>query len=430
VPSPSRIRVTEPYPKGGTMAKKKSMTVEEALQVILASEGDNPLRMMLEYMVQASLEAEMTEHLAAKPYERSETRTGYRNGQKPRIFTTAVGDLYLMVPQDRDGTFSPTLFARYQRSDKALVLALMEMYVQGVSTRKVAAVTEKLCGRSFSSQLVSKLAGDLDEKLALWRGRPIEGDHPYIIVDARYEKVREAGRVTSMGVLIAMGVNSEGKRTILSVEVADTENAGTWSELFRRLKGRGLSGVRLVTSDDHKGIKAAVVRFFQGASWQRCQCHFIKNMIDMVGKADKAALHADLRSVFDAADLAAVSWRMEELMGRWTCKREDVADKIEEGIEDCLACLHFPGSHAKRIRTTNTLERFNQELKRRTRVARIFPNRDSVLRLVSALAMEQSEEWETGRRYLDVSLLAEEEGGVEQEGSGDVVCLEPSAALA
>jgi putative transposase len=404
------------------MAKKKSMTVEEALQVILASEGDNPLRMMLEYMVQASLEAEMTDHLGAKPYERSGERTGYRNGQKPRIFTTAVGDLYLMVPQDRDGTFSPTLFARYQRSDKALVLALMEMYVQGVSTRKVAAVTEKLCGRSFSAQLVSKLAAELDEKLSLWRERPIEGDHPYLIVDARYDKVREAGRVTSMGVLIAMGVNAEGKRTILSVEVADTENAGTWSDLFRRLRERGLTGVKLVTSDDHKGIKAAVARFFQGASWQRCQCHFIKNMMDMVGKADKAAIHADLRSVFDAADLDAVGWRMEELMGKWTAKRETVADKIEEGIVDCLSCFYFPSAHAKRIRTTNCLERFNQELKRRTRVARIFPNRESLLRLSCALAMEQSEEWETGRQYLDVGLLEEWEDDRQQgEGEEDVL---------
>lgn len=410
------------------MAKKKSTTVEEALQVILASEGDNPLRMMLEYMVQASLEAEMTAHLGAGPYERSGERRGYRNGYKPRIFTTAVGDLHLLVPQDRDGTFSPTLFARYQRSDKALVLALMEMYLQGVSTRNVASITEKLCGRSFSPQLVSKLTAELDEKLRLWRERPIEGDHPYLMVDARYDKVRSGGRVTSMGVLICMAVNAEGKRTILSVEVADTENAGTWSGLFRRLRDRGLSGVRLVTSDNHKGIKAAVDRFFQGASWQRCQCHFVKNMLDMVGKADKAALHADLRSVFDAQDLAAAGMRVEELLGRWTGRRPDLADALEEGIVDCLAVFHFPPAHRVRLRTTNALERFNQELKRRTRVVRIFPNRDSLLRLSSALASEQSEEWETGRRYLDMGLLADCEDGGEQEGADDLVRLEPEAA--
>jgi putative transposase len=404
------------------MTKKKVMTMEEALQVMLASGDDNPLRMMLEYMVQAALETELTAHLGAGSYERTEQRKGYRNGHKPRIFTTAVGDLCLMVPQDRDGTFSPSLFERYQRSDKALVLALMEMYLQGVSTRKVGELTEKLCGRSFSSQQVSKLAAGLDEKLALWRERPIEGDHPYLLVDARYDKVREAGRVTSMGVLICMGVNAEGKRTILSVEVADTENAGTWSGLFRRLKDRGLTGVRLVTSDDHKGIKAAVSRFFQGASWQRCQCHFVKNMLDMVGKSDKAKLHADLRAVFDADDLEAVCSRMEELMGRWLFKREDVAERIEEGIIDCLAVFHFPSGHRVRLRTTNACERFNQELKRRTRVARIFPNRASLLRLVSALAMEQAEEWETGRRYLDMGQLEEwDKERAKDEGKMDLL---------
>lgn len=389
------------------MTKRKGMTMEEALQVMLASDDDNPLRMMLEYMVQAALEAEMDKHLGAGPYERTEQRRGYRNGHKPRILITAVGDLRLLVPQDRDGTFSTSLYDRYQRSDKALVLALMEMYLQGVSTRKVADITEKLCGRSFSSQLVSKLTAELDEKLRLWRERPIEGDHPYLVVDARYDKVREGGRVISMGVLVCMGVDAQGKRTILAVEVANTENEGTWSELFRRLRDRGLSGVKLVTSDNHKGIKAAVDRFFQGASWQRCQCHFVKNMLDMVGKADKAKLHADLRSVFDSDDLAAVCQRMEELMGRWLFKRPDVADAIDEGIVDCLAVFHMPPAHRVRLRTTNALERFNQELKRRTRVARIFPNRASLLRLVSALAMEQSEEWETGRRYLDMDVLEE-----------------------
>ena len=389
------------------MTKKKVMTMDEALQVMLASGDDNPLRMMLEYMVQAALEAEMADHLGAKPYERTEQRKGYRNGQKTRIFTTAVGDLVLMVPQDRDGTFSTSLFARYQRSDKALVLALMEMYLQGVSTRKVGEITEKLCGRSFSSQQVSKLTSELDEKLRLWRERPICGDYPYLLVDARYDKVREGGHVTSMGVLVCMGVDSEGKRTILSVEVANTENEGTWSDLFRRLRDRGLEGVRLVVSDNHKGIKAAVDRFFQGAFWQRCQCHFIKNMMDMVAKGDKAVLHADLRAVFDAPNLEAVCSRMEELMGRWLFKREDVATAIDEGIIDCLAVFRLPSGHRVRLRTTNALERFNQELKRRTRVARIFPNRASLLRLVSALAMEQAEEWETGRRYLDMDQLEE-----------------------
>ena len=387
------------------MAKKKSMTMEEALQVILASEGDNPFRAMLEFIAQSALEFEMTEHLGAGPYERTEERAGYRNGYKPRILITAVGDLHLLVPQDRDGTFRTSLFERYQRSDKALVLALMEMYVQGVSTRKVAAVTEALCGRSFSSQLVSKLAKCLDEKVAEWRSRPLEGTYPYLIVDARYEKVRRGGRVVSQGILIAMGINQEGMREILAVEVADTECETTWSDLFRDLKKRGLAGVQLVTSDDHAGIKAAARRHFQGASWQRCQFHFIRNILPLAAKGQKQDLHGDLRAIFDSGDIETLSWRLQEITRKWEAKRPAVAEKIDEEITDALACFCFPRAHRKRIRTTNALERLNQEIKRRTRVVRIFPNPASALRLIATLAMEQNEDWD--RRYLDMSLLEE-----------------------
>ena len=267
------------------MAKKKSMTMEEAIQAILAAGEDNPLRMMLEFMVKNVLEWEMTEHLGAEVYERTDERAGYRNGYKPRILTTAVGDLYLLMPQDRDGTFSTSLFERYQRSDKALVLSLMEMYLQGVSTRKVAAVTEKLCGHSFSSQLVSKLAKQLDEKMEAWRERSLEGEYPYLIIDARYEKVRVCHKVISQGILIVVGISAEGKREILAVEIADTESEATWSDLFRRLKSRGIKGVLMVTSDDHEGIKKATSRYFQGASWHRCQCHFISNLLSYAPRA-------------------------------------------------------------------------------------------------------------------------------------------------
>ena len=224
------------------MAKNKTMPLEEALQVILASDGDNPLRQMLEWMVQQALEHEMSAHLGAEPYERNDKRLGWRNGHRPRVFTTRVGDLELLVPKDRDGTFSTSLFERYQRSEKALVLSMMEMYIQGVSTRKVASITEELCGRSFSSQLVSKLSGELDEKVAEWNSRPLEVDYPYLVVDAEYEKVRRGGRVISQGVLIVMGINTEGMREILAVRIADTESETTWSDLFRDLKRRASQG--------------------------------------------------------------------------------------------------------------------------------------------------------------------------------------------
>ena len=387
------------------MAKKQSMTFEEALQVILENGGDGLLREILEAALQGTLEVEMANHLQARPYERTDERRGYRNGHKPRILTTAVGDLTLLVPQDREGTFSTSLFERYQRSDKALVLAIMEMYLKGVSTRKVADITEKLCGKSFSSQQVSKLARELDAGIADWRGRPLEGDYPYLIVDARYEKVRQGGRVVSKGILIVLGINERGMREILSVEVADTENSTTWSDLFKRLKKRGLSGVLLVTSDDHEGIKAAVGRHLQGAAWQRCQFHFLRNVLPLATRAQRKIVHSDLRTIFDSPDVETAWRRINEVLSNWHDLNPAVAERIEEGIEETTAVLSFPGPHRKRIRTTNALERLNQEIRRRTRVARIFPNEASALRLIASLAIEQSEEWETGRQYLDASLL-------------------------
>jgi putative transposase len=233
---------------------------------------------VVQMVLQEILEAEMTEHVGAAPYERSAGRKGHRNGHKPRALRTRVGTLNLLVPQDREGTFSTRLFARYQRNEKALCLALMEMYVEGVSTRKVKEVTEALCGTSFSKSLISSLAGSLDSELEAWRMRRLEAaSYPYLFVDARYEKVRIDGRVVSQGVLIVSGVRDDGMREILGVEVADTESEATYQEMFRSLKGRGLSGVELVVSDDHGGLKAAIDRHFQGASYQRCQVHYARN---------------------------------------------------------------------------------------------------------------------------------------------------------
>jgi len=386
------------------MAKKKPMSFEEAVQVILAADGDNPFRMMLEWMVQQVLEHEMSEHIGAKPYERTDERLGYRNGYRERVFTTRLGDLELLVPLDRGGTFSTTLFERCQRSEKALYLSLMEMYVQGVSTRKVKDITEKLCGREFSSQMVSKLTKGLDEKVGDWRSREL-GAYPYLIVDATYQKVRRGGRVVSQGVLIVLGIDTKGMREILEVRVADTENETTWSDLFRDLKRRGLSDVQLVTSDDHEGIKAAAKRFFQGASWQRCQCHFTKNVVALATKGQKEELKADLRAIFNSDDIEALAYHLEETIHKWSELKPEVAEKLDDEIPDCLAVFCFPKAHRTRMRTTNTLERFNEEIRRRTRVLRIFPDERSCLRLIATLSMEQSEDWD--RRYLDMSLLEE-----------------------
>ncbi len=372
---------------------------------------DDPefLRGIVERALQTVLEEEMTAHLGAARYERGEGRTGHRNGYKPRTLTTRVGTLELRVPQDRDGTFSTELFARYQRSEQALVTALMEMYVQGVSTRNVAAITEELCGTTFSKSQVSALVGRLDPELKAWRERSLTAAaYPYLVVDARYEHARVDGRVVSLGVLVVAGVRDDGRREILAVEEADTESEATYHDLFRRLKERGLRGVELVTSDDHRGLKAAIERQFQGASWQRCQVHFARNLLGMVGARHRARLGEELRGIFGAATLAQARAAARACASTWKASHPLVAAKLDEESEDCLACYAFPVAHRVRIRSTNGLERLNQELKRRTRVVRIFPNREALKRLVTALALEQSEEWVSGRRYLDMDPFWEE----------------------
>jgi len=371
---------------------------------------DDPefLRGLVERAVQAVLEAEMEAHLGAGRYERSAHRTGYRNGSKPRQLRTRVGTLELRVPQDREGTFSTELFARYQRSEQALVATLLEMYVQGVSTRKVAAITEQLCGTSFSKSQVSMLAGRLDAELAAWRERSLTAArYPYLVVDARYEHVRIDGRVVSQGVLIVAGVRDDGRREILAVAVADTESEATYEALFRRLKTRGVGDVELVTSDDHAGVRAAIARHFQGAAWQRCQVHFARNLLGRVGAKHRARLGADLRGIFAAGSAAQARAAARACADEWRGSHPHVATVLEEDLEDCLACYLAPAPHRVRLRTTNGVERLNQELKRRTRVVRIFPNRAALLRLVTALAMEQSDDWVSGRRYLDMELLPE-----------------------
>ena len=384
------------------MAEENGSGLAGVAQALLL---DDPgfLRGIVERALQAILEAEMTAHLGAARYERGDGRTGYRNGYKARTLTTRVGALTLRVPQDRDGTFSTELFARYQRSEQALVATLMEMYLQGVSTRNVAAITEELCGTAFSKSHVSAVVGRLDPELKAWRERPLSAaSYPYLVVDARYEHARVDGRVVTLGVLIVAGVRDDGRREVLAVEEADTESAATYHEVFTRLKARGLRGVELVTSDSHRGLKAAIERHFQGASWQRCQVHFARNLLGLVGAKHRARLGEDLRGIFGATAETQARAAARACVSAWKTSHPQVAAKVEEEIEDCLACYAFPPAHRPRIRTTNGVERLNQELKRRTRVVRIFPGRAALLRLVTALAMEQSEEWVSGRRYLDM----------------------------
>jgi putative transposase len=402
--------LSQPIGNRVTMTDEDHRRVDAQLTQEVLLDDPSFLRTIVERVVQDLLEAEMTEHIGAAPYERAEGRTGHRNGHKPRMLRTRVGTLNLLVPQDREGTFSTRLFWRYQRNEKALVLALMEMYVEGLSTRKVKDITEALCGTSFSKSLVSSLAGRLDAELKAWRSRPLTAKaYPYVFVDARYEKVRVGHRVVGQGVLVISAVRDDGLREILGVEVSDTESEATYQELFRSLKTRGLKGVELVVSDDHEGLKAAIARYFQGVAHQRSQVHYARNLLGMVSFAKRKELGTDLRAIFAAPDRERALAIASSVAEKWHKKgHEKVAEHIEEHIEECLTCLVLPESHRRRIRTTNGLERLNQEIKRRTRVARIFPNRESCLRLVTALAVEHSEEWITGRRYLDMRELEEQ----------------------
>lgn len=384
------------------MAQSDPTRLPRVAQAALIDEPEF-LRKLVQQALQTILEAEMEAHLGASRYERTPERRGYRNGYKPRTLQTRVGTLELLVPQDRDGSFSTDLFGRYQRSEQALVLTLMEMYLQGVSMRKVAVITEQLCGTRFSKSQVSTLTMQLDVRLQAWRERPLPADaYPYLTVDARYEKVRQGGQVVSEGVLLVSAVRDDGYRELVAVDVAATESEATYQELFRNLKARGLSGIKLVTSDDHQGLRGAIDRHFQGASWQRCQVHFSRNLQGLVSRRQRAQVAEDLRTIFACPTLALARETIQTIADRWRPTQPQLAERLEEEIEDCLACLSFPASHQRRIRTTHGLERVSQELKRRTRIVRIFPNRDACLRLVTALAAEISEDWESGRRYLNM----------------------------
>ena len=368
--------------------------------------GDKPenLKRMLETLCQNILEAEIAEHLQASPYERTQDRQGHRNGYKQRSLKTRVGKINLAVPQARDGSFSTQLFDRYQRSEKALCLALMETVIQGVSTRKIDRITYALCGTDFSAGTVSNLCKTMDGELEKFRNRDLSGvSYPYLMVDARYEKMRQNGVVTTQAVLIIAGVNEQGFREVLLVDSANLESESTWTLVFRRLKERGLKGVVCVVSDDHKGIKAATEKEFTGALWQRCQVHFLRNLMGLVSRKERANVVKALHYIWEAEDLKTAQERIRRVVTLYQKKHPRVADLIEEGTEETLTVLALPQEHRKRLATNNLLERLSQSIKQRTRSVRIFPNRNSLLRLISAVLQEIHEDWISGHRYLNMS---------------------------
>ena len=376
----------------------------ELLQGVFARE-EGP-RLLLAALARAAMEAEVGAHVGAAPHERSGSRRGHRNGTKPRTLKTRVGELGLDVPQVRGcEPYHPSLFNRWQRSERALLVACAEMYYQGVSTRNVREVLDAMCEGEVSAMTVSRVAAELDEKLAAFRSRRL--DHagwPYLMLDARYEKVRVEGRVVSQAVLVVVGFTCEGRREVLDWRVADAESEQSWGECFRSLKDRGLSGVDLVVSDAHRGIRSAVARHFQGAAWQRCRVHFKRELGNQVPWKLRNELMRDLAAVFAPWERAECLRRGEEAAEKWERLRcPKAAAALREGLEDCLAVLGLPDHHRRRLASTNLLENIMKRLKKRTRVVGIFPGRASCDRLVGAQLLELHEGWEaSGKAYFNM----------------------------
>ena len=379
----------------------------KAVRAALEADEDY-VKSALQAWFQAALEAEMSEAIGAGKGERTASRLSYRSGYYARSLVTRVGTLELRVPQDRLGKFSTALFERYQRSEKALVAALAEMYVQGVSTRKVKAVTEELCGHEFSASSISAINKSLDDSLEAFAERRLDKEaFAYLIVDARYEKVREAGVISSQAVLIAVGIDWEGRRQILSVELANRESKSSWRDFLVALKKRGLHGVELVVSDDHAGLKAAIREVLPEAAWQRCYVHFLRNALDYVPrKVDDDCLQ-ELRWFYERRDLGEVRRDLAGWLAKWQGKYAKLCSWVEDNIEETLTFHRLPLAHRRHMRSTNMLERLNQEIKRRTHVVRIFPNTESCLRLVRALTVEAHENWLEAIRYLNMDHLKE-----------------------
>jgi putative transposase len=372
----------------------------DSLVQMLAAEGFDGIARAIEILMNEAMILQRSETLAAAPYQRTAQRRGHANGFKPKRVNSRLGQLDLQVPQTRDVEFYPSVLERGERSERALKLAVAEMYVQGVSTRKVTEITRELCGLDVTSSQVSRAVATLDEELEAWRSRAL-GRTPYLILDARYEKVRHGGSVRDCAVLVAIGITPEGKRSVLGASVSLSEAEVHWREFLHSLFERGLHGVELISSDAHEGLAAARKACFNGVPWQRCQFHLQQNAMQYVPKvAMRSEVAADMRAVFDAPDRNEAERQLDLAVKKYRQSAPKLADWIEQNVPQGLTVFQLPASHRKKLRTTNMLERLNKEIKRRTRVATLFPNEASLLRLVSALLVETSEEWETGKTYL------------------------------
>lgn len=377
-------------------------------QLFIGENRDAGVSALLETVLNQVLKAQATEQLAASEYERTPERLGQRNGSYSRGLTTRVGSINLQIPRFRDGKFSTELFKRYQRSEQALVLTLMELVINGVSTRKVARVTEELCGREFSKSTVSDLCKQLDPIVQGWNNRSLnEVAYPFVTVDAMYVKVREDGRIRSRGVFIGYGVNTDGNREILGLAVGDTESEASWGTFFSQLKERGLRGVDCITSDTHGGLVKAIRQHFQGVTWQRCQTHFMKNILDAAPKSLQGSIKGMVRTIFEAPNIDIARKCLKDTLDAFQGKAPKAMNTLENGFDDATAILVYPEEYRVRLRTSNGIERVNGEIRRRERVIRIFPNREAVVRMIGSVLMEMEAQWESNRKFMDMSAYHE-----------------------
>jgi transposase-like protein len=384
------------------MIYKSDCTLSKEYLEQLAKQGLEGLPDLVRVLVNQAMQIERENYLHAKPYERSEDRQGHANGYKPKTVKTRVGEVTFDIPQVREGGFYPNSLEKGIRSERALLLTLAEMYVQGVSTRKVAAITEKLCGTQINASQVSRAAQLLDEELETWRNRPL-GEIVYLYLDARYEKVRQAGNVRDAAILMASGVKSDGKRSILGVSVSLSEAETHWRAFLEGLVKRGLHGVQLIISDDHAGMEAARKAIFTGIPWQRCQFHLQQNAGQYVPKKDmRREVAEDIRTIFNAPDRETAEIYLKKAIEKYSVIAPKLADWMEVNVPEGFTVFAFPKEYQRRLRTSNYMERLSQEIKRRTRIVRVFPNEPACLRLVSAILMEIGEEWEFGRLYLNL----------------------------
>lgn len=387
------------------MTQQTNDNVLEAAMELLNENGFEAYAQVLRILLNEAMKLEREDVLNAQLYQRTDQRQGYANGYKPKTLDTRIGKITVDVPQVRGQVrFYPSALERGCRSERALKVAIAEMYVKGISTRRVNDVLEKLCGLQISSTQVSRVARLLDEEILKWNSRPL-GRIPYLVLDARYEKVRHGGSVVSCAVLMAAGVDTEGRRSLLGTSVSLSEAEPHWRDFLKQLQERGLGGVVYIVSDDHKGLKAALEARMPAVAWQRCQCHLQRNAMAYVPKvAMRKQLHADIRDIFNAPDRHEAERRLEVCIDKYRRCAPKLAEWMQQNIPEGLTVFALPQEHRKRMRTTNMLERLNEEVKRRTRVAGLFPNEASLLRLVAAILMETDEDWQTGKRYLNMNV--------------------------